>query len=304
MKIKQHLLLAFIMVAMLAGTYSCQQAGGNKTGSELIPDMAHSTAYEANVLTNYSLNSWDEQSTFSRRELSQPRQPVNGTVPRGFAGIASNDGVFPNADAAVLATLGKMKPPGGIAYTPNGATPYYYPDTEDGRTLATQKILYNPFPITKDGIARGQELYNIYCGICHGDIGDGGGYLVRDNGGKYPAQPANFLDSLLVFSSNGRYYHSIMYGKNAMGAYADKLSYEERWQVIHYIRLLQAQARKVKYNDEVNELKAEFGVPAARAKQLAAANLPPQTELPPAEQPGRQDAQNGGDHSHGGGGGN
>jgi hypothetical protein len=32
---------------------------------------------------------------------------------------------------------------------------------------------------------------------------DGGGYLVRDNGGKYPAQPANLVDSQFVFSTNG-----------------------------------------------------------------------------------------------------
>ena len=252
-------------LAMLAGIFSCQQAGGNKTGSEFIPDMTHSTAYDANVLQEYSLNAWDKHSTRSRRELSQPRLPVKGTIPRGYAGLEEFDLTFTSAEAAVLSTMEKMKNHGGIAYTPNGHVPYYYPDTEEGRTEATAKIIYNPFPITKDGIARGQQLYNIYCGICHGEKGDGSGYLVRDNGGKFPAQPANFVDSLFVFSNNGSYYHSIMYGRNAMGSYADKLSFEERWQVIHYIRLLQAQARKVKYNDEANELKAEFGLPEAKA---------------------------------------
>lgn len=251
-------------LALLAGAFGCQQAGGNKTGSEFIPDMTHSTAYDANVLQEYTLNAWDEQSTRSRRDLSQPRLPVHGTIPRGFAGMGQSDLAFPSAEAAVLSTM-EMKDNGGIAYTPNGYVPYYFPDTEEARTEATAKIIYNPYPITKDGIARGQQLYNIYCGICHGEKGDGGGYLVRDNGGKFPAQPANFIDSLFVFSNNGRYYHSIMYGKNTMGGYADKLSFEERWQVIHYIRLLQAQARKVNYNGEVNELKAEFGLPEAKA---------------------------------------
>ena len=48
-----------------------------------------------------------------------------------------------------------------------------------------------------------------------------------------------------------------------MGAYADKLSYEERWNVIHYIRSLQAKSLKVKYNHEVNEMNPDFGVPEA-----------------------------------------
>lgn len=61
----------------------------------------------------------------------------------------------------------------------------------------------------------------------HGEKGDGGGYLVRDNGGKYPAQPANLIDSQFVYATNGRYYHTLMYGRNAMGSYADKLSLEQ-----------------------------------------------------------------------------
>ena len=35
-----------------------------------------------------------------------------------------------------------------------------------------------------------------------------------------------------------------MYGKNVMGGYSDKLSYEERWQVIHYIHSLIAGQRE------------------------------------------------------------
>ncbi len=97
-------------------------------------------------------------------------------------------------------------------------------------------------------------MYNIYCGICHGDKANGGGYLVRDDGGKYPAQPANLVSDDFINSSEGRYYHGIMYGRNAMGGYSDKLSYEERWQVIHYIRSLQAETKSLKYNENENTL--------------------------------------------------
>ncbi|MBI5915535.1 MAG: c-type cytochrome [Bacteroidetes bacterium] len=278
MKFKQHLLIVLAASVSVFGTYSCQQAGKNSTGSEFIPDMAHSTAYEANVLTKYSLNSWDEESVLSRRDLSQPQLPVAGTIPRGFAGSASYNGVYASAEDAVASTMNRMKHSGGIAYTPNGHVPYTYPDTEAGRTLATQQIRYNPFPISADGIARGKELYNIYCGICHGEKADGGGYLVRDNGGKYPAQPANLLDSQFVYSPNGRYFHAIMFGRNAMGGYADKLSFEERWQVIHYIRSLQATAKKVKYSEAANELNAEFGLPMAKVPAPPAADEPAPAE--------------------------
>jgi mono/diheme cytochrome c family protein len=292
MKFKQHFLTITASCAMLFGIFGCQQAGGESTGSEMIPDMAHSVAYEANVLTNYSFNSFDEQSVMSRRELSQPRLPVNGTIPRGYAGIANYNGVYGSAEGAVVTTMNRMKD-GGIAYTANGHVPYAYPDSEEGRTLAIQQIRYNPFPITEAGLAKGKELYNIYCGICHGEKGDGGGYLVRDNGGKYPAQPANLVDSQFVFSTNGRFYHGIVYGKNAMGGYADKLSFEERWQVIHYIRSLQATARKAKYDPKANTLVAEYGVPEAL--------VPKPTPTPPPS-PLPNDGKTpptGDDHSHG-----
>lgn len=253
------------MSAAIFGTYSCQQAGKNSTGSEFIPDMVHGTAYEANVLTKYNLNTWDDESVKSRRELSMPRLPVHGTIPRGFSGSASYNGVFASAEEAVSSTMAHMDHKGGIAYTANGHVPYFYPDTEDGRNLAMQQIRYNPFPITAEGLAKGKELYGYYCGICHGEKGDGGGYLVRDNGGKYPAQPANLVDSQFVFSTNGRFYHAIMYGKNAMGSYADKLSFEERWEVIHYIRSLQAASRKATYDENSNTLVAEYGLPGAKA---------------------------------------
>jgi len=296
MKFKQHFLTISASCAVLLGMFGCQQAGGDSTGSEMIPDMAHSVAYEANVLTKYSFNSFDENSVVSRRELSQPRLPVNGTIPRGYAGVANYDGVYSSAEAAVASTMSRMKE-NGIAYTANGHVPYAYPDTEGGRTLAIQQIRYNPFPITDGGLARGKELYNIYCGICHGEKADGGGYLVRDNGGKYPAQPANLVDSQFVFATNGRFFHAIVYGRNAMGGYADKLSFEERWQVIHYIRSLQAASRKAKYDSKSNTLVAEFGLPEALVPKPAIA--PPPAPVPhEGEQP-----PTGGDTSHGDAGG-
>ncbi len=46
-----------------------------------------------------------------------------------------------------------------------------------------------------------------------------------------------------------------------MGGYGDKLNFEERWQVIHYIRSLQAASKNVKYDETANELNPEYGKP-------------------------------------------
>ncbi|MBK8490458.1 MAG: cytochrome c [Saprospirales bacterium] len=263
----RHTLFVFITVSIILITLSCQQPGGNTTGSEYMPDMVYSTAYEANVYYSYSLNTWDSASVFTRKELMDPRGPVAGTVPRGYSGYSFAH--TPQEQQAVMAML-TGQTPGSVSTPVNGHVPYYYADTEDERIRAIAEIIDNPFPITEAGLAKGQELYVIFCGVCHGEKGDGAGYLVRDPnpatgdaGGLYPAAPANFMLDDFINSSNGRYYHGIMYGRNMMGSYADKLSYEERWQVIHYIRSLQAKAKGMEYSEAANTLNPAYGVPGA-----------------------------------------
>ncbi len=236
--------VVFAVVAM-ASLSSCSPSKGNHPGHEFFPDMFHSIAYEANIHDYYYYNTWGNEVEY--RKYATPREPVKGTIPRGFAGASSA------ADYKDKAAYFQNTPV-------NGFVPYYYEDTEEERTRASAEILENPFPITAEGLSRGEDLYDIFCGICHGDNGDGAGYLVRDDGGVYPAQPANFLLPEFVEASEGRYYHSIMFGKNVMGGYADKLSYEERWQVIHYIRSLQAKELGLVYDPTGNTLN-NSGIP-------------------------------------------
>jgi len=274
MKNFKNILFAVAIIAIIMTTNACQQSGGESTGSEFVPDMAHSIANEANVLNDYNLNTWDKEhgSVISLREASMPRKPVAGTIARGAAATSTSDASFGTPQAAVQHTMNVMNnADNSIPITPNGSTPYYFEDSDTGRILATNQLIYNPYPITADGLARGKELYNIFCGICHGEKGDGNGWLVDEKNSKavYPAAPAILINEEFTAASNGRYYHAIMYGKNVMGGYSDKISYEERWQVIHYIRALQAKNAKLKYDENANTLNAQFGVPGGSLVQLA-----------------------------------
>ncbi len=240
-----------MFLVLIVGAFalqSCQQAGVNSPGSEYMPDMGHSIAYEANYYNYYYYNTWGTEDEYYK--LAQPGLPVKGTVPR-------------RSNAA------------GFNIPTQGSVPYYYADTEEERNRAIAEIIDNPLPITDAGLAEGKNLYNIFCATCHGEKGDGNGYLVRDDGGVYPVQPANFLLEEHVNASNGRYYHSIMWGKNLMGSYKDKISYEERWNVIHYIRSLQAKELKLAYNQEENTLN-DVDKPAG--KNYMAANMVEQAE--------------------------
>lgn len=224
MNIKKYIFLG--VVAVLFSLQSCQQAGVNNTGSEYMPDMGHSVAYEANYYNYYYNNTWGSEEEYY--QFAKPKLPVSGTVPRRGNGS-------------------------GFTLPVQGSVPYYYADTEDERTRAISEIIDSPLPITEAGLEDGKELYNVFCATCHGEKADGNGYLVRD-GGAYPAQPANFLLDEHVKASNGRYYHAIMHGKNVMGGYSDKISFEERWNVIHYIRSLQAKELKLIYSQIENTL--------------------------------------------------
>ncbi len=250
----KNILILFVVVTTLMTITACSGPEGNYTGKEYMPDMGHSVAYEANVYNYYYLNTWDAESVKTLKELSNPRLPVTGTIPRGYAGTSHSDN-------------------NNSIYVPvNGSVPYYFTNTDAERDRAMKEIIDNPFPITAAGLAEGKELYNIMCGICHGEKGDGNGWLVDETNlnAKYPAVPANFLQDTFYNSSNGRYYHAIMHGKGVMGGYSDKISYEERWQVIHYIHSLQAKEKKLAYSEEENTYTSSTAdVPGASIPKMA-----------------------------------
>lgn len=89
-------------------------------------------------------------------------------------------------------------------------------------------------------LEEGKRLYNIYCGICHGQNLDGNGPLYNGGNGKFAAAPANFKDGKYLTMPIGTMYAAVKYGKNAMGSYASQLDIKQRWQVIAYIKQFQS----------------------------------------------------------------
>ncbi|MGB3800175.1 MAG: cytochrome c [Lewinella sp.] len=267
-----HLIMSLLFAVLLT---ACSDAEGEFTGSEYMPDMAHSVAMEANTYNYYYYNTWDDRSTVKLGELAYPKYTVKGTVPRGYAGQYIPGMQPPSTlDEAenMRGSIVDNDYPNAIAIPTNGHVPYYYEDTPEGREAAIADNASNPFPITDEGMIRGGNLYSIFCAICHGEAGDGLGYIYdteKNPQAKYPAQPASFIRDEFIEASNGRYYHAIMYGYNVMGAYADKMNYEERWQVIHYIRSLQARETETEYNQQVNTLNPALATPMGNIDPLA-----------------------------------
>ncbi|MBC9797541.1 c-type cytochrome [Sinomicrobium weinanense] len=116
-----------------------------------------------------------------------------------------------------------------------GWMPYDYEDTQEGKALATVE-LKNPLTAdslaVEDNLAKGKELYGIYCAVCHGDKGDGQGILAQRE--KFLGIPS-YADRE---TTEGSIYHVIYYGLNSMGSYAVQLDEKERWQVVMYVEQL------------------------------------------------------------------
>ncbi len=98
--------------------------------------------------------------------------------------------------------------------------------------------------VTETFLRRGQDRYQIYCYPCHGALGDGNG-ITRSYG--MVATPT-YHDDRLRTMAEGELFNTITHGKNTMFSYADKLSPDDRWAVISYVRALQ-RAHQAKIDD-------------------------------------------------------
>ncbi len=165
--------------------------------------------------------------------------------PRGEVSTRPPLEVFPDMDR-----MPKYHPQAKSAFFADGRTDRlpvegtlargsYYEDEYYG-TGKNGEVFGKGFPIevTNDAISRGEERYNIYCTVCHGAAGDGDSITK-----KYGMLTvANLNDQRLVDYTDGQLYDVVKNGKGLMLGYGDRLSVEDRWNVVLYVRALQRAA--------------------------------------------------------------
>ncbi|WP_248724262.1 cytochrome c [Seonamhaeicola sp. ML3] len=140
------------------------------------------------------------------------------------------EAAFPNGVEAQLPVDGTVA---------RGHIPFDIENSTEGYELA-KATLTSPLYSTQVDLATGKALYDIYCGICHGNKGNGQGNLVKRE--KILGIPS--YDDAGRAINEGSIYHTIYYGKNSMGSYANQLNEEERWQVVAYVLKLKADLEK------------------------------------------------------------
>ncbi|HMP17509.1 MAG TPA: cytochrome c, partial [Gemmatales bacterium] len=99
-------------------------------------------------------------------------------------------------------------------------------------------------------MARGQRQYKIYCAVCHGTAGYGDGMVhrvatERAAGGDLSlwVPPKSFHDPLIASKPDGELFDTITWGKNKMMGYGYRLTPEDRWAIVLYVRALQKSGR-------------------------------------------------------------
>ena len=111
-----------------------------------------------------------------------------------------------------------------------GFIPYEYKGMPDSLV----KNLVNPLPFTQEVVDRGKKEFEIYCSPCHGYYAMGDSRLH----GQFPAPPSLHSEKVRNWP-DGSIYHVITNGQNNMPSYERQVSRDDRWAIIHYLRVLQ-----------------------------------------------------------------
>ena len=158
--------------------------------------------------------------------------------------MSEQDKVIPQEKSDFFADKFGMREPvdGTVA---RGFIPYPYMGIAE-----PEEYLVNPVLPTKESLALGNRKFLTFCSPCHGNYADGDSRLR----GQFPRPPSLHTERAINFP-DGRIYHVITNGQNAMPSYAAQITREERWSIVNYIRVLQR--AKNATNADIQEIKEE-----------------------------------------------
>jgi len=106
--------------------------------------------------------------------------------------------------------------------------------------------LVNTRTRTSESINRGKFVYETYCLVCHGEAGRGDGPISSAAGGAFFGVRSLVSDTA-ARRSDGFLYGVIAnaqtMGRALMPRYGDKVRGTDRWDLVNYVRTLQALQR-------------------------------------------------------------
>jgi mono/diheme cytochrome c family protein len=124
---------------------------------------------------------------------------------------------------------------------PRGSMPLHYAATPQDALRAGEE-LKSPLDVSNvRARERGAFVFSNFCVVCHGAGGTGNGAVAQRG---YPPPPSLLAEHAMKMK-DGQLFHVLTYGQNNMPSYASQLSRDDRWNVIVYVRTMQAAATSV-----------------------------------------------------------
>lgn len=97
--------------------------------------------------------------------------------------------------------------------------------------------------ITQKFLKRGEQRFNIYCAVCHGQVGKGNG-LVSERAKEIQSldwlPPTDLTSKPVVAQKIGKIFDTISNGRRKMAGYKNQITVKDRWAIAAYVRALQA----------------------------------------------------------------
>lgn len=94
------------------------------------------------------------------------------------------------------------------------------------------KNMENPVPANEESKKIGQVLYTKHCALCHGKSGLGDGVkakTLKDFAG-------DFSGEYYQNQTDGEHFYKTKFGREEMPKYEEKLTDEEIWHIVNYMR--------------------------------------------------------------------
>lgn len=218
---RQFFIIYFFLLALTLTVLGFRGCKSTKPPIEIFPDMDRQMRFHEQGKTQY----FDDDR--------MDRAPIPGTIPHVTAEQEAYDHLTP------------------------------YNRLQENDYLATGKLDNGefgsgfPIDVSYSAMEEGQELYGIYCAICHGDSGNGRGVVAQDRYGY--STIASLLQTRIIDLPEGDIYNTIVNGKNTMGPYGAKIRVEDRWKIVMYVRALQ-RAATASVEDVPAENKGDLGL--------------------------------------------
>lgn len=92
-----------------------------------------------------------------------------------------------------------------------------------------------PVPVDATLLERGEDRFRIFCGVCHGPLGDGTSPVAEN---MKLRKPPSLHEARIREYPPGRLFRVIGEGYGLMPAYADQLPTQDRWAVVAFVRAL------------------------------------------------------------------